>query len=781
MLPPATRSVRRVAILILLLGGALPLHAAEQPARVLGLQASCAPVFSDRAVFQRDMPVPVWGWSLPGADVTVSFGRQSKTTSAAEDGGWRVVLDAMPADQLEALDRAPAGRTLTVVTELDGKRATRTFEGILIGEVWLCSGQSNMAAKVRHNHANQDPQDNLLESNFPAIRHISAPGDWQEAVPGSVGEFTRVGFCFARRIQRELKVPVGLVNACRGGSRIESWMRLAPQDLPDEGKQRKEVEYGGLYRERIVPLIGYAMRGALWYQGEANASEGHSYLVKMKALIEDWRASWGQGKFPFYFVQLAGIGHSPGDDPAMGDGRARIREAQRQALDLENTGMAVAIDIGADREHPPNKVEVGIRLAHWALHHDYGRAEILPSGPLLEQIEIEGATVRVSFEHADGLMIATKENYAPPVPAPRAKLRWLSIQSADGTWHWAEGKIEGETLLAFSEAVPEPVAIRYAYTNRPGGALLYNRQGLPAAPFSASVDAPGPALGKPDTVKVAAVQISGYDKGDLPRDGFDPVEGIVPHIHRAGKDGAQLVVFPEYVLGRIRVPGPETAGIAAAATANQIYVIIGCWEVDEDGSYANTALLFGRDGKIIGKYHKTHAAVDHYEGTPPWSRPPGGKDRDWFIENDPEWTMKKGSELPVFDLDFGTVGIMTCYDGWFPEPPRILSLRGAELIVWINGRRGAVEDFIVKSVMFQSHVGMVTSNQAYGSGTMIADWPAKILQRCPDKTEAYISGVIDLKRIRQRRSHSRNFQQRRPELYDLLSEPLEVHPGSSAE
>jgi len=278
--------------------------------------------------------------------------------------------------------------------------------------------------------------------------------------------------------------------------------------------------------------------------------------------------------------------------------------------------------------------------------------------------------------------------------------------------------------------------------------------------------------GKPSRVKVAAVQISGYDKGDTPRKGYNPADEIVPYINQAGKDGAQLVVFPEYVLGRIPVPGPSTRQISAAAAANRIYVIVGCWEVDSDGSYANTALIFGRDGKIVGKYHKTHAAVDNYAGNPPWSKPPAGKDRSWFIKNDPEWTMKKGQSFPVFEFDFGTVGVMTCYDGWFPEPPRILSLKGAEIIVWINGRGGAVEDFIVKSVMFQSHVAMITTNQAYGSGTMIGGWPARILKRCPDRTKAYISATIDLKRIRHRRSHSRNFQQRRPDLYGLLSKPI---------
>lgn len=285
-----------------------------------------------------------------------------------------------------------------------------------------------------------------------------------------------------------------------------------------------------------------------------------------------------------------------------------------------------------------------------------------------------------------------------------------------------------------------------------------------------------PHTSRPDSVRVAAVQINGYDKGDLPREGYDPVSALIPYIDRAGSEGAQLVVFPEYVLGRIPVPGPATGRLAAAAAANRIYVIVGCWEVYEDGTYANTALVFGRDGEIIGRYHKTHAAVDHFEGTPPWSKPPQGKDMAWFVENDPEWTMERGADLPVFELDFATVGIMTCYDGWFPEPSRILSLKGADLIVWINGRGGSVEDFIVRTIMFQSHVAMITTNQAYGGGTMIADHAFENLQRCPDQKESSITATLNLKRIRDQRAASRNFQQRRPDLYQTLTRPIAAGP-----
>ena len=280
-----------------------------------------------------------------------------------------------------------------------------------------------------------------------------------------------------------------------------------------------------------------------------------------------------------------------------------------------------------------------------------------------------------------------------------------------------------------------------------------------------------------DFVKVAAVQVNGYDKGDLCRDGYQPEDGFVPYIDRAGRDGVQLVVFPEYVLGRISVPGPETAKVSAAAKANSIYVTIGCWELFADSTFANSILIFDRGGKIVGKYRKTHPAIDHFDGSPPWARPPKGKSREWMLQNDPEWLMEAGKELPVFEFDFGRVGIMTCYDGWFPEPARVLSLKGAELILWMNGRGGSVEDFIVRSIMFQSHVAMIATNQAYGSGTMIGDNAKSstgLLGKCPNKEESYISATVNLKRIRQQRASSRNFQQRRPDLYGTLVAPKDL-------
>ncbi|NLS94405.1 MAG: carbon-nitrogen hydrolase family protein [Planctomycetaceae bacterium] len=279
-----------------------------------------------------------------------------------------------------------------------------------------------------------------------------------------------------------------------------------------------------------------------------------------------------------------------------------------------------------------------------------------------------------------------------------------------------------------------------------------------------------PAARRPDRVKVAAVQITGYTKCFEPRAGYDPAAAIVEYTRKAAADGAQLVVFPEYHLGRIQVPSSVTESIARAAAECKVYVIVGCWELLDGDEFANAALLFGRDGRIVGKYYKTHAAVDRYEGETAYSRPPAGRDRQWLIENDPEWVMKRGDGFPVFDLDIGKVGIATCYDGYFPETFRILALNGAEIIVWINGRHGRIQDFVVRTAMFHNDVCMICTNQAYGAGTMIVQWPTSILAECPEAKEDYIAATLDLGRVRAAQDRSRNAQQRRPEIYGRLVE-----------
>ena len=431
--------------------------------------------FNDNAVFQQQLPIPVWGWTLPAAEVVVEFDRQKKSTLAGEDGRWQVTLDAMPADPLVSVDEAPAGRTLTVTTKQGGKEATKTLNNLLIGEVWLCAGQSNIGGKLGSGAAGSTlPDGSILTGKYPAMRQMGSPsaGPWLVCTPETVGQFKKVGFYFGHPVQKEIRVPIGIISAAVGGSSIETWMNQPAMPASN-------------YETLIAPITGYGIRGMIWYQGEGNEKDGRSYLPKMRSLILGWRDVWKQGDFPFYFVQIASIGESPTDKPQGGDGRAEIRNAQFESLAVANTGMAVTIDIGDKKEHPRNKYDVGLRLAAWALNKAYGKTDVVPSGPLYQSQVVEGNAIRVKFHHAQhGLMLAKKEGYAPPVPTPDAPMPWLSIQAKDGSWHWAEGKIEGSDLIVSSKDVSEPIAVRYAYTQHPIGCNLYNKDGLPASPFS---------------------------------------------------------------------------------------------------------------------------------------------------------------------------------------------------------------------------------------------------------------------------------------------------------
>lgn len=420
------------------------------------------------------MPVPVWGWTLPNAAVHVTFGDQKHVATSGADGRFEVRLDAMSADKLKSVNDAPAGHVLTVETRAGGKQGKKVCSNVLIGEVWLCSGQSNMTVKFGNTAY---PENSQSEADYPALRFLET--DWTVSSPKTAGGSYSVSFVFGRKLQAELLVPVGLMNAGVAGTGIEGWWYVAPGDPPTKTKYQN-------YIPKIEPLVGHAMRGALWYQGEANEKNGREYLPMLKRLIEGWRGAWKQGDFPFYIVQLSTIGQSPTDKPEGGDGRAEIRNAQLEALTaIPNTGMAVTIDIGEKKEHPKNKYDVGMRLAQWALHKDYGMEDVVPSGPIYKSHNVEGNTIRVKFDYANnGLMLADKEGSEPPVPTPDAKIPWLSIQAKDGTWHWAEGKIEGNELIVSSKEVTDPVQVRYAYTQYPIGANLYNKDGLPTSPFS---------------------------------------------------------------------------------------------------------------------------------------------------------------------------------------------------------------------------------------------------------------------------------------------------------
>ena len=489
-------------------------------------------VFSDHMVLQRGKPVPVWGWAEKGEKVTVKFAGQEKTGTAGDDGTWTVKLDAMEAQKRP--------QTMTVSC-----KNTLTLKDVLVGDVWVCSGQSNMAFTVG---GSLNARQEITTAAYPAIRHFGVPrnmrtapandvaGQWARCSPKTVSRFTAVGYFFGRRLHKELDVPIGLLGSSWGGTRIEPWtppegFRAVPQlkavaeqidrfdPRTDAGKKlwsgyvakvkewvpraERAIARGKglpplppnlaagarmgpatLYNGMIHPLVPYAIRGAIWYQGESNGGEGLSYFHKMQALIRGWRQVWGQGDFPFYFVQLANFRTSDPKNAAGGDGWARLREAQRKALEIPNTGMAVIIDIGEARDiHPRNKQDVGDRLARLALAKLFEK-NVVPSGPLYKSHAVEGNKIRVAFDHVGaGLIVGEKKGLDPVREVKDAKLGWFAVAGADKKWHRADAVIDGKTVVVSSAKVAEPSAVRYAYAMNPAGANLYNKDGLPASPF----------------------------------------------------------------------------------------------------------------------------------------------------------------------------------------------------------------------------------------------------------------------------------------------------------
>ena len=478
---------RRCAVLVILLLasiGTLPLRADVSLPNVLG----------SGMVLQRDLAVPIWGWADVGEEVSVSFGDQTRKTTADGDGRWMVELPPLKAS------KEP------VTLKVSGKNELQLDE-ILVGEVWICSGQSNMEWSVA---GSLNPDKELAAADYPLIRLFNVPGHttsplpqekgkgtWQVCSSQSVKGFSAVGYFFGRRLHDELDVPVGLIGSNWGGTRIEPWTTLAgfesvPElaEIAEKVKAYKEdTKVGGgspaaIYNSMVHPLAPFAMRGGIWYQGESNGSEGRSYYHKKHALVNGWRKVFRNEKLAFYWVQLANF-QKENSDPRGGDGWAKLREAQLEALDIPGSGMAVITDIGeAGDIHPRNKQDVGWRLAQWALHQTYGKKESVPAGPLYESLAIEAGAIRISFDHVGkGLMVGKKEGLEPVRPVENGKLEHFAVAGENREWHWAEATIDGETVVVKSADVPQPVAVRYGFTMNPAKANLYNRDGLPASPF----------------------------------------------------------------------------------------------------------------------------------------------------------------------------------------------------------------------------------------------------------------------------------------------------------
>jgi sialate O-acetylesterase len=452
-----------------------------------------ASIFGNSMVLQRELPVPVWGWADAGERVTVTFGDQSKTAEPDKAGRWQVKLDALKANA--------KGRTLTVT----GKNKIQ-LEDVLVGEVWICSGQSNMEWRLK---GALNAKEEIEAAKHPLIRlfdvqgHTISPlpkdtcrGSWQVCASSSAQSFSAVGYFFGRRLQQELKIPIGLVGSNWGGTRIEPWtspagFRGVPElkeiadkvDAYDESTKLGNRSPSAIYNAMIHPLAPFAMRGAIWYQGESNGNEGESYYHKTRALVEGWRKLFNPD-LAFLWVQLADF-KKPTDNPAGGDGWARLREAQRKALTIPHTGMAVIIDIGAANNiHPKNKQDVGWRLSQWALHQTYGKKSLVPSGPLYGSYKVEGSAIRVSFDNiGSGLIVGEKKGLEPTRHVTDGKLARFAIAGADKKWHWADAIIDGRDVIVKSAEVASPVAVRYAFSMNPAGANLYNKEGIPASPF----------------------------------------------------------------------------------------------------------------------------------------------------------------------------------------------------------------------------------------------------------------------------------------------------------
>jgi sialate O-acetylesterase len=486
-------------------------------------------IFSDNMMIQRDQPVRVWGWADPGEDIKVIFAGKAGQARADAKGAWAAELPAV--HEGDNLEMSVTGRNAVVLKNL------------IVGDIWLCSGQSNMAMPLRET---LPAREDAGAANSPKIRRIKldlslraeasedvpAMGPWQVCTPACAGAFSAMGFHFAREIHRKTGVPIGLLESCWGATRIEPWISPASMASTSAFRQveeerqkalaayklsavaaldatekwlssnRDRIRAGGqvppaptfpqhpwaeftawhaLYNGMIHPVVRFPIKGALWSQGEANGYEG--YGEKMKLLIGGWRKAWNLGEFPFYYTQLSTCNdYSP--NPWFGDSYAKIRDEQCKALAITNTGMAVVLDIGDNDVHYKNKYDAGVRLARWALARDYGQRELEVSGPLFRQMKIEGGQARITFNHVGtGLLIGKKVGQAPTEEDRGGKLQGFAVAGADKKWKAADAVIEGASVVVSSPEVPAPVAVRYAFAHRPKGPNLYNREGLPASPF----------------------------------------------------------------------------------------------------------------------------------------------------------------------------------------------------------------------------------------------------------------------------------------------------------
>jgi sialate O-acetylesterase len=497
-------------------------------------------IIGDNMVLQQKQANPIWGWDTPGTEVTVKFAGQTKSAKAGADGKWTVKLDAVPANAKPA------------TISIKGTTA-KELKNVLVGEVWICSGQSNMQWSVS---SCWDADLEIATAKYPNIRLISVPqvgtqepqkdfkGEWKECSPQTVGSFSAVGFFFGRVLHKTLDVPVGLINDAWGGSAAEAWVR---RDVLEKDARFKDLMAGWVQREKdlasgtakanyekqqaawkaradaakaakqpfmerapanpqsaltgnarpgniyngvLLPTIGYGIKGVIWYQGESNASRAFEYSYLFPLMIQHWRDEWKQGDFPFYWVQLADF---MAEKPQPGDSAwAELRDSQTKTQNaIKNGGQAVIIDIGEGNDiHPKNKRDVAERLVRWALVKDYGMN--LPyRSPEFKSVEIQGAKAVVTLD-TFGSTLRTVDV---------ADVKGFAICGEDKKWEWATAKIVGNDKVEVSSPkVAKPVAVRYAWADNPV-CNLFSKDGLPVTPFRSD---DFPMITKPAPVAAAA-------------------------------------------------------------------------------------------------------------------------------------------------------------------------------------------------------------------------------------------------------------------------------------
>jgi len=464
-------------------------------------EVSLPRVFSDNMVLQRGMPIPVWGRADPGDKVVIRLTKHQCEGVADAEGKWHIILPAMKEGGPHEM-------------KVSGKN-TVSIKNILIGEVWVCSGQSNMAMRLCES---SNKKTAVPDGGYPEIRlfkvrkkasavpESDVEGFWKVCDGRAAMRFSAVGFYFGREIYEQIKVPVGLIQAAVGATRIEAWTPregaaavpglekflkkidkadAAAKKPPDpNAKRRRRGHPTGLWNGMVRPLVPFAIRGAIWYQGESNVSGPAKYDLKMKALISGWRSAWGQpppshsgapgGDFPFYFVQLPPYRYNKKEQSD--EKSCLLREAQLKSLAIPNTGMAVTTDLvrsdGSPALHPKKKKDVGRRLALWALARDYGFKEAVFSGPLYKSMSVEGGKARIMFDHT-GSGLTTRDGKSPD---------WFEIAGQDRKFVKADAKIDGNSVLVWSEAVPAPAAVRLGW-HQEAQSNLINKEGLPASPF----------------------------------------------------------------------------------------------------------------------------------------------------------------------------------------------------------------------------------------------------------------------------------------------------------